>query len=313
MFTLALDNDSQELEIVTGPCSIDNKNFREVLEIWQKQINGQIPFTGVRVVGVKSRTAPTKSKDGGWIDADMLVANQRLFAQRWMQSLSLHAHPSIEMMEKVLQETPVGVATEIVDPYIQSMVMANHFWEKNIWPNRVMVWNPAVLQIGHPVQFMAQMAENFGWHVGIKNCKEQDPGVKKWSWMVEYAGEWMSSVWLQNRRIIAIHRGYDLESKWTHRNQPVHGNAVEMKKKFPWLRMYFDPSHTFWSDMRSSIVEETIKAMQMKVPETDIYLYDWMLIEAGTSTTDTKQHITLDELFDMTTRLADIRKIRWIK
>jgi hypothetical protein len=26
-----------------------------------------------------------------------------------MQSLSLHAHPSIEMMEKVLQETPVGV------------------------------------------------------------------------------------------------------------------------------------------------------------------------------------------------------------
>jgi len=35
-----------------------------------------------------------------------------------------------------------------------------------------------------------------------------------------------------------------------------------------------------------------------------------MLIEAGTSTTDTKQHITLDELFDMTTRLADIRKIR---
>jgi hypothetical protein len=31
------------------------------------------------------------------------------------------------MMEKVLQETPVGVATEIVDPYIQTMVMANHF------------------------------------------------------------------------------------------------------------------------------------------------------------------------------------------
>ena len=131
--------------------------------------------------------------------------------------------------------------------------------------------------------------------------------------MVEYAGEWMSGVWLQNRRIIAIHRGYDLETKRTHRNQPLHENAVDMKKKCPWLRMYFDPSHTFWPDMRSSIVEETIKAMQMKVPETDIYLYDWILIEAGTSTTDTKQHITLDELFDMTTRLADIRKIRWIK
>jgi 3-deoxy-D-arabino-heptulosonate 7-phosphate (DAHP) synthase len=33
MFTLALDNDSQELEIVAGPCSIDNNNLREVLEI----------------------------------------------------------------------------------------------------------------------------------------------------------------------------------------------------------------------------------------------------------------------------------------
>lgn len=65
--------------------------------------------------------------------------------------------------------------------------------------------------------------------------------------------------------------------------------------------------------MRSSIVEETIKAMQMKVPETDIYLYDGMLIEAGTSTTDTKQHITLEELFQMTSRLSDIRPIRGIK
>lgn len=314
MFSLNLDDDKQELEIVAWACSIDTNNLREAIRIATKEINGAHPYMAVRAVWVKSRTGPTSSKDGGWIDADMLRANQRLYAQRWIQSIELHPHPSVEMMKKILRETPAWVATEIVDPFVQTIVMANHFAEDKIWANRVMVWNPAVLQIGHPVEYMAQMAENFGWHVWIKNCKEQDPGTKKWSGMLEYANSGMSWVGLQNRKIMAIHRGYDIEGKWEHRNQPIHDHVVLLRKKYPGLRVYFDPSHIYGPKMRESIVENTIAAMKMTMPDKESeYLYDGLLVEAWTSTTDTEQHITLDELFDMTSRLADIRPIRGIK
>ena len=62
--------------------------------------------------------------------------------------------------------------------------------------------------------------------------------------------------------------------------------------------------------MRKDIVEETIRAMQLTMPdESNVYLYDGILIEAGDSPTDTDQHITLPELYDMTSRLSDIRPI----
>ncbi len=62
--------------------------------------------------------------------------------------------------------------------------------------------------------------------------------------------------------------------------------------------------------MRNEIVTETINAMQMTMPdEANVYLYDGILVEAGESPTDTDQHITLPELYDMTSRLSDIRPI----
>lgn len=62
--------------------------------------------------------------------------------------------------------------------------------------------------------------------------------------------------------------------------------------------------------MRNDIVTETVNAMRMTMPdEANVYLYDGILIEAGESPTDTDQHITLQELYDMTSRLSDIRPI----
>ena len=40
------------------------------------------------------------------------------------------------------------------------------------------------------------------------------------------------------------------------------------------------------------------------------YLYDGALIEVGTSTTDTEQHITLMELQDLCDAVAKFREIR---
>jgi hypothetical protein len=60
--------------------------------------------------------------------------------------------------------------------------------------------------------------------------------------------------------------------------------------------------------MRDKIVDYTIEAMKMKISDTE-YLYDGILIEVGTAKCDTHQHITVQELVEMTNRLAEFRTL----
>jgi hypothetical protein len=61
--------------------------------------------------------------------------------------------------------------------------------------------------------------------------------------------------------------------------------------------------------LRDKIVEGIIEAMKLKINEND-YLYDGVLIETGTSKTDTEQHITVDELKYVINELAKFRVIK---
>jgi len=72
--------------------------------------------------------------------------------------------------------------------------------------------------------------------------------------------------------------------------------------------MYFDPTHSIGPKMRHKIVEETIRAMKLKVGNG--YLYDGLLMEAGTSPTDTDEHITTKELHDLVQTLSAFRTLR---
>jgi hypothetical protein len=60
--------------------------------------------------------------------------------------------------------------------------------------------------------------------------------------------------------------------------------------------------------MRHKIIEETIDAM--KLTHADGFLYDGLLMEVGTSPTDTDEHITTKELQYLVTELSAFRELK---
>jgi 3-deoxy-D-arabino-heptulosonate 7-phosphate (DAHP) synthase len=60
--------------------------------------------------------------------------------------------------------------------------------------------------------------------------------------------------------------------------------------------------------MREKILPATLKAMKIKIDENE-FLYDGILIEAGTSKTDSEQHISIKELKELVKELSKFRKI----
>jgi 3-deoxy-D-arabino-heptulosonate 7-phosphate (DAHP) synthase len=93
------------------------------------------------------------------------------------------------------------------------------------------------------------------------------------------------------------------------RNFPVHQTVRRIKQANPTLPIYFDPSHVFGSKMKFQIVPQTILAMQMKTNNGQ-FLYDGLLIEVGTSQSDTGQHLSLDELDFLIHEIARFRPIK---
>ncbi|MDQ6984984.1 MAG: hypothetical protein Q9M91_00600 [Candidatus Dojkabacteria bacterium] len=102
-----------------------------------------------------------------------------------------------------------------------------------------------------------------------------------------------------------IHRGFDIPEKADYRNYPMHNHAARVKKRTG-CKLYFDPSHAYGPRMRDSILDATIDAANMKLNESG-FLYDGILIEVGTSKTDTGQHISISELKKL---VVDISKNR---
>ena len=178
-----------------------------------------------------------------------------------------------------------------------------------------MPWNPSVNQLGWEIDQMATFARKHGWHIGIKNgkwigdhlqtadtadYKGKTTMEKTWAGLVKYVAE-------IDHDIVLIHRGVDVPGKGNFRNAPVHHIAKRVKKDSK-VKLFFDPSHSYGSKMRDHIVTAVVDAMKMKISE-DEFLYDGVLIETGTSSTDTEQHITIDELRTLTAELAKFRDL----
>jgi 3-deoxy-D-arabino-heptulosonate 7-phosphate (DAHP) synthase len=147
---------------------------------------------------------------------------------------------------------------------------------------------------------MAGYAQVKGWSLGIKNGKWYGDaeatveGVpltnmeKTWYGHLSFA----ESENLPKEKVSFIQRGIDITQKGNYRYAPSHKSAARIKK-LTGCEMLFDPSHSFGKLMRDEIVSRTIEAMKLKTE--DGYLYDGIMIEVGTSPTDTDQHITIDE------------------
>lgn len=299
-----------DLEVIAGPCQVDNGNLQEIYQMAEIRVADgrgglQPAIWGTRVVGLKSRTEYDPSGLGMGIDFSHLIHQDTLIIP---DSLA----PSVVMSKQIIADTDLLVATEVMLPHIQMPMYKN----AGIPAGHFLSWNPSVDQLGWNIKMLADTARRNGWLVGIKNGKNLDVPYsqaavpnhqvitsveKQWSGLASYAKGINSTVAL-------IHRGVDTPDKGNYRNIPVHEIARKVKHKVPEAKLYFDPSHSLGPKLRDSIVEETIKVMRMM--DGNNFLYDGILIEVGTSQSDTAQHITVNELEGMMKELARFRRLR---
>jgi 3-deoxy-D-arabino-heptulosonate 7-phosphate (DAHP) synthase len=285
---------NQQLTIIAGPCSIDENNLHEIFEISEIKVDGKHAIEGTRVVGLKSRTELNISGNGMGIDFEVTKKNIEMI-KNWGNVKDLITPPSVTFAKEIFEKTNMLIATEIMVPYIQMPVL-----EGIIPEGKLLVWNPAVNQLGWPLFEMANYAKDNGWIVGIKN--------PKWLGEGSMAKTWQGSLsYVNGAHSVLIHRGVDVGKKKNYRNKPVH-EVAKLVKASAGKKLLFDPSHIFGSKLKSKIVKETIKAMKMKLTD-DEFLYDGILIEVGTSQTDPEQHISIDELKILVKKLSKFRTL----
>lgn len=232
------------VKIIAGPCSIDNENLKEIYELAEIKINGKFALWGTRIVGLKSRTSFNPSGEGMGIDFEVFLKNLNSY-----QKKEFKIPPSVKIAEKIVKETNLLVATEIMDPLLQIP-----FYENRIPGNKLLLWNPAVNQLGWPILIMSFFIRKNNWFLGIKNpkwlgdyknkanslaYKGRTSMEKTWEGLVTYAN-------LPKERIILIHRGVDIPEKGKYRNFPLHNLALRVKNHTGCL-LFFDPSHSYLS------------------------------------------------------------------
>jgi hypothetical protein len=305
---------NSELRIFAGPDSLDDFNIDEVYEIAEMKAKGKQAVYGARTVGLKSRTNFDKvNSEAGFMgyDFDAIMKNFDIFGKGG-NSDDLTPLPTVEMAAKLYKDTGLIPSTEIMLPAIQLACIKKSFADAPF-----MVWNSAVDQLGWHIRQMAGFAEEHGWIVGLKNGKwlgeeyalaEAEDYTGKvsietvWDGLIDYSSRAPETVLIQ--------RGCDLPAKGNFRNLPIHQTAKRTKVRHADknIKLFFDPSHSLGPKMRDQMVEETVKAMKMKIDE-ETFLYDGILIEVGTAKCDTLQHITLPEMQNMIDELAEFRDL----
>lgn len=288
------------LTIIAGPCSIDNENIKEILELDKVKINKKKVIAGTRIVGLKSRTSLSNDLGMG-IDFPTYKKNLHIYMNGGSHR-SFELPPSLKYINEVLNKTELVVATEIMNPVIQLPMLEGI-------KDRMLIWNPSVNQLGWQIMETALFASKNNWKIGIKNGKwtgRKTPSNKRheaientWGGLVSYA----KSI---TEEVIIIHRGFCTHKQSDYRNEPIHSIAAHTKLQTK-TKLFYDPSHALGPNLKHKIVEDTIRAMNERIGSD--FLYDGILIEVGNSKTDTLQHITLSELNTLVKELSKFRTL----
>ena len=298
------------VKIIAGPCSIKQENAKELKEIIKLNNNTQRPIYGVRIVGLKSRTE--LKNDASYMGMDFNIHMQIYdnILNGNFNAINNTIYPSVEIAKDILAlNGNMIIATEIVDPILQMPILARNI-KQNLLP-----WNSAVNQLGWQMKIMGEYAKKYGFSIGIKNAKNLGISVKDseknhkiaplekvWKGLTTYTG-----IQQEKNKIFMIHRGVDDADKGDFRSLPVHQCAKRVKTSTNY-QMLFDPSHSYGAKLRDKIVDGTIEAMKIKLDNGD-WLYDGVLIEVGMSTTDTEQHITINELSNLIDEIGKFREL----
>ena len=302
---MSLKIKNPELSIIAGPCSVNEKNYKSLYELSSMDVknrNGDVQkaIAGVRIVGVKSRTSYSYNKGSMGLDSEVLVENMEIYARGGSVN-DMKMLPSVLMSQEFIRKTNMVVASEVVSPLIQIPLC-----EKLLKNDELLLWTPAVAQLGWNLLEMYEASKENNWTLGVKNPKwvgKETDGLTSMERTWLGMGSYVPFI----HKVIFIQRGVDVAGSGLYRNMPMHESAKKIKK-LSGAKMYFDPSHSLGPKLKDKIVDSTVEAMKMKVSE-DEYLYDGILIEAGVSETDTGQHITHGELHRMAESLATFRDL----
>lgn len=298
------------IKIIAGPCSISAENAHELKDIISLNVRGSHPIHGVRVVGLKSRTEFKSDASYMGMDFDVHIRIYNEMVNGNFNIVNTVEYPSVDIAKEILAiDNKMIIATEVVDPTLQIPILARNI-KQNLLP-----WNPAVNQLGWQMGIIGEYAKKYGFSIGIKNAKnlgislrdseefgKTAPLEKVWKGLATYTG-----IQTDKSRIFMVQRGVDDHEKGDFRNALIHKCASRVKESTGY-NMMFDPSHSFGPKMRDKIVDGTVEAMKMKIANGN-WLYDGALIEVGTSTTDTEQHITIDELSNIIDKISRFREI----
>lgn len=302
------ENRQHDLEVIAGHCSVNPEHLAELYDMSEIQVSDgrggmHRALSAVRFVGLKSRTEYNPIGEGMGMDFPVIE-------QAIIHGSVDEVPPSVLLAQQFVSETGTGIAAEIMLPAIQLP-----FYEGRIPKGQFLPWNPSIDQLGWSVRQMAHIAGRNNWIVGLKNGKWLGEPFEK---VIQSDSETITSMeetWLglstfaaaSKCKIAFIHRGVDVPEKGEHRNALVHEVVKRLAKKAPHAGRYFDPSHSLGPKLRDEIVKTIIEAMKMTVGNE--FLYTGILIEAGTSNTDTQQHISIDELRVILKEISKFRKL----
>ena len=280
------------LTVIAGHCSLNPDHLNELYDMAEIQVRDgkggkQQALNAVRFVGLKSRTECNYDGDGMGIDFPVI--------KKIIETGDIaETPPSVILANKFVKDTNLGIATEVMCSNIQPK-----FYESLIPRQKLFLWNPSVNQLGWDIMQMSPIVSRNDWTIGIKNAK----------W-IDMEKAWVGLSTFARCNTAFIYRGVDSPDKGEYRNLLNHDTVRNIAQLLPESRRFLDPSHSLGPNLRDKIVETTIDAMKMTVDkDNDDFLYNGILIEAGTSETDTKQHISVDELKDLVTEVSKFRRL----
>jgi chorismate mutase len=188
-------------------------------------------------------------------------------------------------LQQAKKLTGIPVATEVATA--KQVEDALHFEVDVLWIGARTTVNP------FSVQEVADALRGVNIPVLIKN--PINPDLELWVGALERIAK------AGITQIALIHRGFSAYGNTEYRNAPMWHLAIEMKRRFPELKMINDPSHI--SGKRDILLDVAQKAIDLD--------YDGLIIEThiepDKAWSDAKQQITPVALLDL------LNKIHWRK
>lgn len=197
----------------------------------------------------------------------------------------------LEWLNEAKQKYNIKIAVEIANTTHIDLCMKHNV--DFLWLGARTVGNP------FSVQEIAESLKGTNACVMVKN--PLNPDIKLWIGALER----MNNAGIS--KLIAVHRGFYCYENPCYRNSPMWEIPIELKRLFPELPLFIDPSHIAGK-------REYIKRLTQYAVNLDM---DGLMVEVHhrpeQALTDASQQITPDELknilFDIVTRTASDHKI----